>query len=992
MPLTATFAADFARFEKGLQGAQVHLQVFDRAAKTAAKSLTREMESISGQKVAVEAAKMAEAVRRLGGEGGIAAGLLKLTDDELKRVTATMEAASAKAGKLGEALPASLKGLQKELDLLGARSQSTTGFLGSLGKAAGVLGPVLPIASVGAAAAAVVKLGHDAVEAGGQIQDLANRLGVSAGFIQEIQFVADQTGSSVETFSSAAFRLGVNVAEGTDKARSAIKDLGLSYDTLKGQLPEDQFRQVIKSLEGVEDAQERNRLGVALFGKQFAELAPAVAEGYSDMAESAWKMSDDTVKALDRLGDYVGKLGGGLKNVAGTILGNITRGAEDAIASATLDLEKYTSAQQILIKKTLAEGGALAPLLKQIEEGNKRIAAAAGQVPPSKSATDYVAALAEIDAKIKGLKPGQVAQLTAAVELGGDAAEKYAESIGLGAEGLDRFKDRAAKAKTEAERLQKAFEDSIVWGDGIQAAATWMDRLAASSRALELPNTKGLKDIFEFSPDVGMDSFEKALELRSTALTGFHDKHQKDIADIFEFSGDPGIAMFQANLDKIAKSFKGTFAAAFKDLPNVIMRSLEGGGDLGKSIGAMFGSKIFGEDSALTKSLTGGLTKGLGKTIGGAIGSMIPGLGTLLGAGVGALTDKLFGKLFGGEGKQVNKLRDQFTAAAGGIGALEQRAAAAGVTLERFYRAKSVKEYEAAIKDLDTAFKKLDANRDKAASLFDRIMEAGSSGIPAAFRPAIEQLTELGLLTDEQIAKLHELSDGSVLNVDQLKADIDLFKGRLESLGPAFQQAQIDKTAGQYINAIERMLAAGGDTGGILFDAKEEIAALVQEAMKFGTTLPANMQPWIDELVRSGNLVDANGKKIEDVSTLKFGEEMKTEQELAREGWEKITAAIQELVAELRGPLTDAINKVPRDIRVKVGTEYEDDGRASAAFPSPASSRTLSGGAASAARQALFGSSAAGAATIKVPVHIDGAQVAEATVPYIPGALYRRGL
>lgn len=989
MPLTATFAADFARFEKGLQGAQVHLQVFDRAAKTAAKSLTREMESISGQKVAAEAAKMAEAVKRLGGEGGTAAGLLKLTDDELRRVTATMDAAVAKAGRLGEALPASLRGLQQELDGLGRRSQSTTGFLGGLSKAAGVLGPILPVASVGAAAAALVKLGSDAVAAGGQIQDLSDRLGVSAGFIQEIQHVASLTGSSVETFTAAAFKLGVTVSTGSEKARSAVKDLGLSYETLKGQLPEEQFRQVIASLEGVADVQERNRIGVALFGKQFAELAPAVAQGYSEMAESAWKMSDDTVQALDRLGDYWDTFWAGAATVAGTVVGNITRGLEDTIASATLDLEKYTSAQRILIDKTIREGGALAPLLRQIEEGNKRIAESTGKAASAKPAVDFVAELAKIDAAIAALKPDQIVQLTAALEIGGKAASEYAESVGVGAEGLGRFKDRAAKAAAESDRLDKAFAESIVWGDGIQAAATWMDRLSAASRALELPNTKGLKDIFEFSDDPGMAKFEKWLAVQEDALRRFGATGQMALKDIFDFEMDPQIPKMQQHFEKIARSFKGTFAAAFKDLPQVIMRALEGGGDLGKSIGAMFGSQIFGADSALTKSLTGGLTKGLGKTIGGAIGSMLPGLGTALGAGLGALTDKLFGKL--GEGKKVNDLRDAFTSTAGGIDKLAQRAADAGVTLEKFYKAKSVKEYEAAIADLQKAFERLDSNRDKAASLFDQILTAGSQGIPAAYRPALESLAELGLLTDEQADKLRELSDGA-LNVDQLKSDIDLFKGRLESLGPAFQQASIDKTAGQYINAIERMMQAGGDVGGILFDAKEEIAALVQESLKFGTTLPANMQPWIDELVRSGNLVDENGNKITDVSNLKFGDEIKTEQEIAREGWEKITAAIQELIDELRGPLTDAINKVPKNIRIKVGTEYEGGDGGILVPGGQGASRTLSAGAMESVRSAMFGAGSAAAQTIRVPVYIDGAQVAEATVPYIPGALYRRGL
>lgn len=372
--------------------------------------------------------------------------------------------------------------------------------------------------------------------------------------------------------------------------------------------------------------------------------------------------------------------------------------------------------------------------------------------------------------------------------------------------------------------------------------------------------------------------------------------------------------------ENVHESVLSGFEQAAAELPDLIKSALTGGGDLGQSIGGLFGGALFGKDTGLTKTISGGLGKALGSKIGGAVGSIIPGLGTVLGAFAGKGIGALVGKLFGGEGKKVNDLRDQFTSAAGGIDVLAEKAAKAGLTLDRFYKAKTVKDFEAATAELTGA---IEAQAAATSTLFDEIMDAGASGIPEAMRPAIDQLLSLGILTDDQAAKLRGLKDAAV-DVDQMKADLDVFKGRIESLGPAFKQAEIDQTAGEYVNAIDRMIRGGGDVGGILFDAREELGALVVESMKSKTTLPANLKPWIDDLVRSGNLIDENGEKITDVSQLQYGDEMKTEAEVAEEGWDKILLAIETLIDKINGPLHRAIDNIPTERTIRVGVEYED--------------------------------------------------------------------
>jgi hypothetical protein len=118
MPLTATFAADLDAFTKSIERGIVTLQTFERATKTGVRAVARELESISGQRLAVEATRMAESIKRLGGEFGIAGGLAKLLPDELQRVQRTIERTAEKATLLGETLPPSLRALRDEVSKL----------------------------------------------------------------------------------------------------------------------------------------------------------------------------------------------------------------------------------------------------------------------------------------------------------------------------------------------------------------------------------------------------------------------------------------------------------------------------------------------------------------------------------------------------------------------------------------------------------------------------------------------------------------------------------------------------------------------------------------------------------------------------------------------------------------------------------------------------------------------------------------------------------
>lgn len=97
------------------------------------------------------------------------------------------------------------------------------------------------------------------------------------------------------------------------------------------------------------------------------------------------------------------------------------------------------------------------------------------------------------------------------------------------------------------------------------------------------------------------------------------------------------------------------------------------------------------------------------------------------------------------------------------------------------------------------------------------------------------------------------------------------------------------QTATGIIDAFDELIAGGADYNGVLEGMQDEIGAVVRNSLKFGTEIPANMKPWIEELAKSGRLLDDNGEKITDTSKLKFGGEIK-------KGLDDVVLKLQEMI------------------------------------------------------------------------------------------------
>lgn len=290
-----------------------------------------------------------------------------------------------------------------------------------------------------------------------------------------------------------------------------------------------------------------------------------------------------------------------------------------------------------------------------------------------------------------------------------------------------------------------------------------------------------------------------------------------------------------------------------------IIAAVQGGGNVGASIGGSIGGSI-------GTSVASAIGSKVGSLAGGIVGSVLPVVGTMIGAWVGGKIGGLVDSMR--QGTRVNDLRDDFIQAAGGLEYLNEVAAAAGVSLDALFAAQKVKDYDAAVEALTGAINK-----------------------------QIAALTERKRTIEEEIATIQERL---VPSWDDVDAALGRYGISLDKAGLKVNQLAATASWRNIVDDINLMERAGIDVGGMLEDMSDEISALVVRSMAFGTTIPANMKPYIEELMRAGKLVGDNGVKITDLSGIKWGDPLKSE-------GEKLNEALLLLVDTLK-KITEALD------------------------------------------------------------------------------------
>lgn len=162
-------------------------------------------------------------------------------------------------------------------------------------------------AAVGAIAG-VWSLGSNAAAAGADIQDMADRLGLTAEAIQKYDYIALQSGVDTQQLVNAIMRardaVGTAFAGGTSTAVTALQELFGSLDQIPSDT-EQAFTAIIDKLSQVEDSTMQAYYANEIFGTRLAtNLIPMINNGadrldeLGEQFESIGYLSNEQVQAL----------------------------------------------------------------------------------------------------------------------------------------------------------------------------------------------------------------------------------------------------------------------------------------------------------------------------------------------------------------------------------------------------------------------------------------------------------------------------------------------------------------------------------------------------------------------------------------------------------------------------------------------------------------------------------------------------------------------
>ncbi|WP_407397813.1 hypothetical protein [Treponema sp.] len=171
---------------------------------------------------------------------------------------------------------------------------------------------------------------------GDSIDKASQKLGISAQAYQEWEAVMQHSGTSMEGMT-ATFKTLANASQGaTAEQAKAFEKLGISLEDAKNMATEDLFKNVITSLQGMEEGAERTAIANDLLGRGAMEMGALLntsAEDTQAMIDTVNQlggvMSDEAVKASaafnDSLQDMNTALDGVKRGITAEFLPGLTQ-------------------------------------------------------------------------------------------------------------------------------------------------------------------------------------------------------------------------------------------------------------------------------------------------------------------------------------------------------------------------------------------------------------------------------------------------------------------------------------------------------------------------------------------------------------------------------------------------------------------------------------------------------------------------------------------
>ena len=648
------------------------------------------------------------------------------------------------------------------------------GQLDSMSNAAATLAKGLAAAFTIGAAQSFASQILDTADA---IQKMSDQTGMSTAEVQKLQFIAGQSSSSVESLVSAAQNLQVKLGTGDAGVTGAVSKLNINLANFTQLGAYDQMTLLADKVRDVKNPTDQAALAASVFGKTWKEILPAIKGGMKEVGDQASIMSEDTVKSLDRIGDTLAKA----ESVATTWGGSLILAFDDMGFAVGDFLSKFnpepfgvTTSQLLKMQGALNDQTGLQGAMMQAGLGAKALA------------VDGIAPLAKVIAPTGSA----LADMNRQLDLNMAAMHRDAEAAKKAAKEHKDLADALVKTKEKINDINMS-----------TAKGTWAPSAADMSDSVDA-YVKSLNEM--------ADARDKAFAIESGSAGPV-------LAVGVQLNMDAAKqALAQLNA-MAAGTFSGILSSAVSTLPQTIQKALTGGGGLMGAAQSMMSQVGSGLGEGLFKA--GGALNSIGNKLTGVFGSAfglaLPGIGGAIGSVIGPVIGKLASKLFGNPEKEVNPVRQAYIDAAGGLDVLAQRAAEAGVTVRAVLDAKSPEAYKKAIDDLSAAFRFQDA----AMATLDETTKRYGFSIeelgPALSRQALDKQAQ-GLYQDFQVLTAAGINVDTVLS--RMGSSVQDFVTQSLRTGteiPAAMRPMLDRMVelGTLVDANGNVITDLGDSG-----------------------------------------------------------------------------------------------------------------------------------------------------------------------------------
>lgn len=178
----------------------------------------------------------------------------------------------------------------------------------------------------------------NAINKGDQLQDLANKFGISASQLQLLGNAAELSGASLESVAAALNKAAINAQKaGSDKGLAdGFSKIGLSLSDLQKATPQDILMKFADAAASGAIQGQEFALAVQLMGRSATDLLPTLQQGSAAIrtqGEAMGVWSDTTIAALGAASDAIKVIG----NVWTLAFGNIVA----SILPATAALARF---------------------------------------------------------------------------------------------------------------------------------------------------------------------------------------------------------------------------------------------------------------------------------------------------------------------------------------------------------------------------------------------------------------------------------------------------------------------------------------------------------------------------------------------------------------------------------------------------------------------------------------------------------------------------